>query len=652
MRSACSGIILDVNIDPSSELPMASNRYPSILHYLRQILADSAAAGVSDTELLRRFVDQHDEAAFELLLWRHAALVLHVCRQVLGDEQTAEDAFQATFLILARKANSISRREALGSWLYRVAYHVALKARAEMRKQKSVLRELDDRDLSAPVDCMEQREQRQILVEEVHHLPTKFRAAIVACYLEEKTLEEAAQQLGWPRGTVASRLARGREMLRRRLIRRGVSLTAGTLTSILCVQTSAAALTRLIPVTLGTIKLFTASSAIPPSIAVLAEGVLRAMYWTRVKIVMVVVLLAGLGGIGTTFWAAAPNPAEPQREPSSPAEAARRSDKAEASKEAEKMARNKVQSRLNLRKLAWACITHADSNKGLLPPPALINKEGKAVLSWRVLILPYLGERELYEQFKLSEPWDGPNNKKLLSKMPKVFAPPGIETSEPFSTFYQVFVSPKPKDGRKGAEVGGRLGVEIQAAFVDREPQFFPAHFSDGCSNTVFIVEAGKAVPWTKPEDLPYEADKPMPELGGMFPDVFQAAFADSEVHVLTKRYNEYNLRRWITSNGGEIVDSDQVEARSAAAEQRKWTRILQQWLDDERERLRLLQEERDSLQGRAGAKRPKEDGSRLDEMKKENMRLQKEYEKIKEEIRSLNAEILQLLQKSPKKTP
>jgi hypothetical protein len=394
------------------------------------------------------------------------------------------------------------------------------------------------------------------------------------------------------------------------------------------------------------------SSAIPPSIAALAEGVLQTMYWTRVKIVMIAVLLAGLGGAGTTFWAAAANPAESPSE-SAPPDNARRGDKAEASDKEGNLVRNMVQSRLNLRKLAWACITHADTNKGFLPPPALINKEGKAVLSWRVLILPYLGERELYEQFKLSEPWDGPNNQKLLSKMPKVFAPPGIKTPEPFSTFYQVFVSPKPKDGRKGAEVGGRLGVEIQAAFVDRQPQVFPAHFPDGVSNTILIVEAGKAVPWTKPEDLPYEADKPMPELGGMFPDVFQAAFADDEVRVLTKRYNEYNLRRWITSNGGEIVNSDEVEARSAAAEQRRWNRILQQWLDDERERQRLLKEERDALQGQVGgAKRPKDDGSRLDEMKKENMRLQKEYEKIKEEIRSLNAEILQRLQKTPKKTP
>src|SRR5262245_58821419 len=131
---------------------MAGTRHPSILHYLRQMLGTPAGAGVSDADLLRRFVDQRDEATFELLLWRHAAMVLHVCRQVLGDADAADDAFQATFLVFVRKAATISHREALGSWLYRVAYHTALKARAEMRKRMNAEREQDSRDLPAMAD--------------------------------------------------------------------------------------------------------------------------------------------------------------------------------------------------------------------------------------------------------------------------------------------------------------------------------------------------------------------------------------------------------------------------------------------------------------------------------------------------------------------
>jgi RNA polymerase sigma factor (sigma-70 family) len=634
------------SLDPSSEHPMAGTRHPSILHYLRRVLGDPSAAGVSDADLLRRFVDHRDEAAFELLLWRHAAMVLHVCRQVLGEEQTAEDAFQATFLVLVRKAGSISRREALGSWLYRVAHRIAFKALAERRKRISLEGNLEDRDLPVPTDCTEKREQGRIIAEEVHHLPAKYRAAIIACYFESKTLEEAAQQLGWPRGTVASRLARGRELLRRRLIRRGVTLTAAMLSTYLSVQTSAAGLTNLISVTLRTIKLFTASSAIPPSIAALAQGVIQAMYWTRVKIVMIVLLLAVFGTMGTAYWTAAPRPTDSPKESAPPAAANRGRDK-EKPEDAAKLARDMAQSRLNLRKLAIAMLTYVDVNKGHLPPPALINKDGKAVLSWRVLLLPYLGEQELYHQFKLSEPWDGPHNKKLLSKMPAVYAPPGVKTPQPYSTFYQVFVSPKPEDGHKAAEKGGS---EIQAAFVQGESQIFPAHFPDGVSNTILIVEAGNAVPWTKPEDLPYEVNNipGLPELGGLFPDVFHAAFADGVVLALTKKYNEFNLRRFITSNDGQIHYYAQVMARSAAAELRSKNRELQEDLDYARDRLRLLQEERDALQGKAGgAKGKQEPESRLDELKQENVRLQKELEKMRENIRRLNAEVLQRLHKS-----
>ncbi len=115
---------------------MANTPPATILNYLRQVLGATAAGGVSDADLLRRFAAEHDEAAFELLLWRHAAMVRHVCRQVLSNADDADDAFQATFLVFVRKAGSIGRREALGSWLYRVAYHIALKARARAKSMR------------------------------------------------------------------------------------------------------------------------------------------------------------------------------------------------------------------------------------------------------------------------------------------------------------------------------------------------------------------------------------------------------------------------------------------------------------------------------------------------------------------------------------
>jgi hypothetical protein len=299
----------------------------------------------------------------------------------------------------------------------------------------------------------------------------------------------------------------------------------------MCPSSTSTAATKLIYFTLQTAKQFAASGATPSSAVTLAEGVLQAMYWTKIKIAATILLVAGLGGAGASFWAAPPKATEtPSR---TDAAAPKAADDAKKPDDTPTIARRKAISRLNLKKLAFAMHRYADANKPFLPPSALINKEGKETLSWRVLILPYLGESALYEQFKLSEPWDSEHNKKLLSKMPKVFAPPGVKTRQPFSTFYQVFVSPKPKDGRKGTEVDGVQKGEIQAAFVRGQPQLYPAHFPDGLAYTILIVEGGKAVPWTKPEDLPYVADKPLPELGGLFPDVFHTAFADGKVHTL-----------------------------------------------------------------------------------------------------------------------
>ncbi len=178
---------------------MTDTRQHPILHYLRRVLGTPAGGSVSDADLLSRFVSARDEAAFELLLWRHAAMVLHVCRQVLRDDEAADDAFQATFLVFVRKAGSISRRQSLGAWLYRVAYHVALKARAEVQKRASAGPALEGIAAPAETDDAEQRELRRLVCEEVNRLSAKYRAVIVACYFEAKTHEEAASQLGWPR---------------------------------------------------------------------------------------------------------------------------------------------------------------------------------------------------------------------------------------------------------------------------------------------------------------------------------------------------------------------------------------------------------------------------------------------------------------------
>jgi RNA polymerase sigma factor (sigma-70 family) len=184
--------------------------------------------GLTDAQLLHRFLTKRDGAAFELLVWRHGPMVLRVCRRILRDAHGAEDAFQATFLTLACKAGSIGNQEVVSSWLYKVAYRIALRAKASATKRATHEQPLVDclaGGSIAPPDEAAWRELGPLLDAEVRRLPEKYRAAFVLCYLEGKTNEEAARELGCPKGTILSRLSRARERLRKRLNQRGLALS-------------------------------------------------------------------------------------------------------------------------------------------------------------------------------------------------------------------------------------------------------------------------------------------------------------------------------------------------------------------------------------------------------------------------------------------
>jgi RND family efflux transporter MFP subunit len=287
---------------------MADQRLIRVLHHLRRTIARSG--GLSDAHLLERFVTTGDEAAFELLVRRHERLVFGVCRRNLRDYHDAEDAFQATFLALARKASSISRRQALAGWLYQVAYRLAVRLGARRSRDWSRVRGLDTAEMiAAPAELKlpaELNEVRAILDEEVNRLPERFRLAIVVCYLEGKTVAEAAAQLGWPRGTVASRLARARERLRKRLVRRGLALPDAGVAAALSFGNVGAAPAAWMAAAVRASHLvggdkLAAAAGVSARVVTLTQEVLRAMF-VKKAIVGGTVLLASVlflgGGLG------------------------------------------------------------------------------------------------------------------------------------------------------------------------------------------------------------------------------------------------------------------------------------------------------------------------------------------------------------------
>ncbi|HEV3120107.1 MAG TPA: DUF1559 domain-containing protein [Gemmataceae bacterium] len=191
----------------------------------------------------------------------------------------------------------------------------------------------------------------------------------------------------------------------------------------------------------------------------------------------------------------------------------------------------RMQSANHLRQVAIAMHNYHDTH-GSFPPAVVRGKDGKALYSWRVLLLPYLDQDALSKQFKLDEPWDSPNNIKLLSQMPDVFREPAASNADPTMTFYQVFVGPKTAfESPRGENV---------------------TSFTDGTTSTFLVVEAGTGVPWTKPADLAYDAKAPLPTLGGHHATGFNAAFADGSVHLIQNNVTEAELRAFITRNGGE----------------------------------------------------------------------------------------------------
>jgi RNA polymerase sigma factor (sigma-70 family) len=309
-----------------------------VLRHIRKLVADSTARQTTDVELLRRFGAERDEDAFAELMRRHGPLVLRVCRRVLGHEQEAEDAFQAAFLVLARRAESIRKGESVGSFLYGVAYRIALKERGK-RSQRLRREQHQQQPMpTSPVSEVAFRELQMLLDEGLNRLPEKYRTPFVLCCLEGKSKSEAARELGWKEGTVSSRLAQARKELKQFLSQNGVTLTAALTATGIAENAATACVSPLLAAsTLRTAMSF--ASAAPAMLEMakavqLAESALGSMtslpWKAATALLLTVCLVAGGAGLAHRGETAKPAPASklPQTTPGGTQRAERQDEKA------------------------------------------------------------------------------------------------------------------------------------------------------------------------------------------------------------------------------------------------------------------------------------------------------------------------------------
>jgi len=295
----------------------------SVVRRIESLFEGGSVTGLSDRQLLERFNGRRDaagETAFAALVTRHGPMVLHVCRQLLGDVHHAEDAFQAVFLVLARKAGSIQNPDLLGNWLYGVALRTAKKAKVQLAHRRkneeggsmrrpgsgagaSIMVESTVPPAEQPVLA---REEVEALHDEIARLPRSFRLPVVLCYFEGLTLDEVARRLRWPAGTVRSRLARARDKLRRGLTRRGVALPAAVLATALGTKSASAHISSLLCDTTTKAAIhFAAGQAarevVSTSAAALAQEVLRAMFFTKLKLTVLTLIVLGSVATGVGY---------------------------------------------------------------------------------------------------------------------------------------------------------------------------------------------------------------------------------------------------------------------------------------------------------------------------------------------------------------
>ncbi|MFI5454264.1 MAG: DUF1559 domain-containing protein [Isosphaerales bacterium] len=279
------------------------------------------------------------------------------------------------------------------------------------------------------------------------------------------------------------------------------------------------------------------AGVVPSAFANLTEGVVHTMTIKKLTIAATTLLVAGIGASSVGWLAiraarAHPNPAVAEQAQNQPSGAA-------AAANGKEEIRARQRSGKNLRTIALAMYNYSNAAVDNRFPEAATIKDDKPLLSWRVALLPHLGQQALYDKFRLDQPWDSAQNKALVEQIPEVYSPV-IPRGEPKGyTYYQVFSG-------EGAMFDGSFRPILSDIF-------------DGPAQTAMVVEAGKAVPWTKPEDVPFDKDKPLPKLGGEFGQGLHVLFADGSVMFLSKKIEEKTLRALITPRGSDAISRNQL---------------------------------------------------------------------------------------------
>jgi RNA polymerase sigma factor (sigma-70 family) len=308
---------------------MGTAKIDMVIRQLRRAMLRQVAVGKTDGQLLASFIEQKDEAAFEALVHRHGPMIFGVCRRVVGNHHDAEDAFQATFLVLALKASTVRPSERVANWLHGVALRTAMKVKATTTKRRRREKQVTEMPEPEAVQQEQWRDLQPLLDQELNGLPENYRLPILLCDLEGKTIKEAAQQLGWPQGTLASRLARGRKLLAKRLANRGVAQSAGSLAVIVSQNVASAGVpTSLMSSTVKAATMIAAGQAavagvVPAQVAALTEGVMKAMLLTKLKTVWAIMFVVGItaipaAGLAYRAMAGESNQTEERTVPSNP----------------------------------------------------------------------------------------------------------------------------------------------------------------------------------------------------------------------------------------------------------------------------------------------------------------------------------------------